>query len=66
MDIKKKELHNIIEDFGNTIKCDDIIEEAQHKWVYLSNIIQHKVSFYLRHICPGVTKLEWTEIDRFI
>ena len=47
-------------------KCDEIIDEVQEKWVYLSLCVKQKPLFWLRHMCPSITNGILSDVDNII
>ena len=52
---QQQHLHLLVEKFIEVCECDDIVEEAQSKWVYLLWVIRQKFPFWFRHMCPTIT-----------
>ena len=63
---QKQQFSKIVDEFKITCSYDDIVDEAQHKWIFLTNIIQHKVAFWFRHLSPNISSTCAAEIDSFI
>ena len=48
-------LDALVENFVTVCSCDDEVDSAQQKWVYLLWVIRHKFPFWFRHMCPSIT-----------
>ena len=52
---KHDHLHSLVDKFIETCECDEIVEEAQSKWVYLLWVVRQKFPFWFRHMSPEIT-----------
>ena len=59
-------LDALIEKFASTCECDDVVDSAQQKWVYLLWVIRHKFPFWFRHMCPSITLDKLPAITRVL
>jgi hypothetical protein len=52
---KHEHLHALVDQFITDGQCDEIVQDAQTKWVYLLWVIRQKFPFWFRHMCPSIT-----------
>ena len=52
---KYEHLHSLVDQFITDGQCDEIVKDAQAKWVYLLWVIRQKFPFWFRHMCPSIT-----------
>ena len=51
----EKRLIELISDFEKSCKRDEIVSNAQQKWVYLLWCVRQKFPFWFKHMCPSIT-----------
>jgi hypothetical protein len=59
-------LHDLVNKFITAGNCDEIVEEAQEKWVYLLWVTRQKFPFWFRHMCPSITSTVDMRIETHI
>ena len=60
---KHDHLHSLVDNFIVTCQCDEIVEEAQSKWVYLLWVVRQKFPFWFRHMSPTITSTVEKKIE---
>ena len=63
---QKIALKKMVDNLILSSKCDEIIDEVQEKWVYLSLCVKQKPLFWLRHMCPSITNGILSDVDNII
>ena len=48
-------LNQLFYKFVERGECDNDVEEAQNKWVFLLWVVRQKFPFWFRHMCPSLT-----------
>jgi len=56
-------LHSLVDKFIDVGKCDEVVKEAQAKWVYLLWVVRQKFPFWFRHMCPSITSTVEAKIE---
>jgi hypothetical protein len=56
-------LHSLVDKFISSCECDNIVDSAQEKWVYLLWVIRQKFPFWFRHMCPSITATVQTKVE---
>ena len=54
-DFQFQHLHQLVTKFIATGECDEAVDEAHEKWVYLLWVTRQKFPFWFRHMCPSLT-----------
>jgi hypothetical protein len=57
-------LNSLVDKFIEACECDEIVEEAQSKWVYLLYVIRQKFPFWFRHMNPEITSTVEEKIEK--
>ena len=60
---QRDHLHSLVDKFIEVGKCDEVVEEAQAKWVYLLWVVRQKFPFWFRHMCPSITSTVEAKIE---